>query len=110
MEQLVKGDIVVMPFPFSDLSSTKKRPAMVLTKLKGDDLILCQITSKQTKDNYSIPATQEDFKAGSLRQESNIRPNKIFTADTSIIDYKIGALKPAKTGKVVEAVCKIISG
>ncbi|MBI5554006.1 MAG: type II toxin-antitoxin system PemK/MazF family toxin [Candidatus Diapherotrites archaeon] len=110
MEELVKGDVVVMPFPFSDLSTTKKRPAVVLARLNGDDLILCQITSRPNQDNYSIPATQEDFLSGSLRQDSNIRPNKIFTADTSIIDYKIGTLKSAKTKKVVDAVCGIIKG
>jgi len=46
MERFVKGDIVVIPFPFSDLSQHKRRPAMVLADLKGEDLILCQITSK----------------------------------------------------------------
>ncbi len=54
MERFVKGDIVVLPFPYSDLSSSKKRPAMVLADLKGDDIILCQITSQFVKDNYAI--------------------------------------------------------
>ena len=69
---------------------------------------MCQITSKQTKGPYSVPLTEKEFKSGSLNQDSNIRPNKIFTADTSTISYKIGTLKPGKTAKVVEAVCKII--
>jgi mRNA interferase MazF len=51
MEKFVKGDIVVIPFPFSDLSGSKKRPALVLANLQGDDIILCQITSQQIKDN-----------------------------------------------------------
>ncbi|MDO8633827.1 MAG: type II toxin-antitoxin system PemK/MazF family toxin [archaeon] len=108
MERLVKGDVVVIPFPFSDLSNAKKRPALVLTKLKEDDLILCQITSRQTKDNYSIPLSEKEFKSGTLKQDSNIRPNKIFTAHNSIIDYKIGSLMQTKTEKTVEAVCSII--
>jgi mRNA interferase MazF len=108
MERLVKGDVVVIPFPFSDLSSTKKRPALVITNLKGEDLILCQITSKDSKDKYSISLSQEEFKHGSLKQDSNIRPNKIFTADVSIIDYKIGSVIPAKAKKVVQRICKII--
>jgi len=41
MERFVKGDIVVIPFPYSDLSSSKKRPAMVLANLKSADFILC---------------------------------------------------------------------
>jgi len=50
MEKFVRGDIVVIPFPFSDLSGSKKRPALVLADLQGDDIILCQITSQHTKD------------------------------------------------------------
>jgi len=50
MARFVKGDVVVIPFPISDLSQAKRRPALVLTNLEGDDLILCQITSQQVRD------------------------------------------------------------
>ncbi len=81
MERFVKGDIVVLPFPYSDLSSSKKRPAMVLADLKGDDIILCQITSRFVKDNYSVVLESIHFLKGSLNKISNIRPNRLFTAD-----------------------------
>lgn len=61
MEGFVKGDIVVLPFPFSDLSSSKKRPALVLANLKGDDIILCQITSQYVKDEYALALNNIDF-------------------------------------------------
>lgn len=108
MEEFVKGDIVVVPFPFSDLSDSKKRPAMIVCSLKGNDLILCQITSKKTKDDYSVPLLEKDFFNGSLEQDSNIRPNKLFTADKSIILYKVGKLKEIKTVEVIEKICEII--
>ena len=93
MAKFVKGDVVVIPFPFSDLSQSKRRPALVLSVLQGDDLILCQITSKSIKDNYAIPVDENDFESGSLNQESNIRPNRLFTADNHIILYRIGNTK-----------------
>ena len=93
MAKFVKGDVVVIPFPFSDLSQSKRRPALVLAVLQGDDLILCQITSKSIKDNYAIPVDENDFESGSLNQESNIRPNRLFTADNHIILYRIGNIK-----------------
>ena len=108
MERFVKGDIVVIPFPFSDLSKAKKRPAMVLTNLRREDIILCQITSKDTNDSYSVSLFEKEFSKGTLKQDSNIRPNKVFTADNSIIEYKIGSLKEAKTKQVIEKVCSII--
>jgi len=54
MERFIKGDVVVVPFPFSDLTAAKRRPALVIAELSGDDLILCQITSNKIMDPYSI--------------------------------------------------------
>lgn len=59
MERFIKGDIVVVPFPFSDLSNFKKRPALVISTLKGDDLILCQITSQAISDDYAISLNKD---------------------------------------------------
>ena len=102
MAKFVKGDVVVIPFPFSDLSQSKRRPALVLAVLQGDDLVLCQITSKSIKDNYAIPVDENDFESGSLNQESNIRPNRLFTADNHIILYRIGNIKTIKLNQVID--------
>ena len=93
MGQFVKGDVVVIPFPYSDLSQAKRRPALVVADLSGDDLILCQITSQTIKDKYSVLLSEDDFISGNLNKESNIRPNKLFTADSNIILYKIGSIE-----------------
>ena len=81
---------------------------MVLTDLKGDDIILCQITSQFVKDNYAISLDNSDFKKGSLNKPSNIRPNRMFTAEKSIIINKAGAVKPEVVEKVVNKLCEII--
>lgn len=108
MAKFVKADIVVVPFPFSDLSNSKKRPALVITDLVGDDVILCQITSKNIKDKYSIELITNDFDYGKLDQDSNIRPNRIFTADSNIILYKIGSIKEKKMSEVINKIIDII--
>lgn len=108
MAKFVKGDVVVVPFPFSDLTQSKRRPALIITALDGDDLILCQITSQTIKDKYAIVVNDNDFETGGLKQPSNIRPNRIFTADTHIILYKVGSLKNVKVSKVIETIIEII--
>ncbi|GBD98132.1 pemK-like protein [bacterium BMS3Abin07] len=108
MAGFVKGDVVVVPFPFSDLSHSKKRPALVISTLEGDDIILCQITSQAIKDDYAILLTEEDFAKGRLKQQSNIRPNRIFTADGHIVLYKVGSLKREKLKEVIEKIIGII--
>lgn len=107
MAKFVKGDVVV-PFPFSDLTQAKRRPALVISVLEGDDLILSQITSQSIRDNYAIPLDDKDFETGSLKQISNVRPNRIFTADNNIVLYKVGNLKIEKLNKVIEKVVEII--
>ena len=108
MAEFIKGDIVVVPFPFSNLSQIKKRPAFVVNKLAGDDLILCQITSQTIKDKYSISLRKTDFSLGNLSVNSNIRPNRIFTADKNIILYKVGSIRENKTKEVVQKIVEII--
>ena len=108
MAGFIKGDVVVVPFPFSDLTQAKRRPALVISILEGDDLILCQITSQSIKDTYAIALNDKDFETGSLKQPSNIRPNRIFTADSHIILYKVGNLTVIKLNKIIEKVVEII--
>lgn len=109
MAEFIKGDIVVIPFPFSNLSEVKKRPAFVVSELTGDDVILCQITSQTIKDKYSIPLSKNDFVIGNLSVKSNIRPNRIFTADKNIILYKVGNIKENKIREVIHKIIEIIN-
>lgn len=108
MERFVKGDVVVVPFPFTDLTQAKRRPALVLAELEGEDLILCQITNQQVRDIYAITLEETDFEIGSLRQRSNIRPNRLFTADRHIVLYRVRRLKKEKINEVIEKVVEIL--
>lgn len=109
MEKLIKkGDVVVLPFPFSDLTQSKRRPALVADRLHGDDVILCQITSREIKDKYSVSINDNDFETGVLNQISNVRPNRIFTADHRLILYRIGHLKSVKTDEVINKIINIL--
>jgi len=108
MVRFIKGEVVVVPFPFSDLSQFKRRPAIVITDLTGDDLILCQITSQSIFDKYAISLSDDDFQKGSLKKKSNIRPNRIFTADSHIILYKVGRIRDDKIKEVINKIIQII--
>jgi mRNA interferase MazF len=107
LERFVRGDVVVIPFPFSDLTQTKRRPALVLSVLPGNNLILCQITSQKVRDMYAVTLLNEDFESGSLNRISNIRPNRLFTADENIILYKAGNLKRNKVDEVLRVVVNL---
>lgn len=71
MATFVKGEVVIIPFPFSNLAQTKRRPALVVATLTGKDVILCQITSQAVSDTYTIAITNPDFISGRLNQNRN---------------------------------------
>jgi mRNA interferase MazF len=108
MGTFVKGDVVVTAFPFSDLSGSKKRPALVIATVTGDDIILCQITSHRAADRYAISLTDRDFVHGGLRQASNVRPNRLFTAESRIIEYRAGTVAPAKMQEILTKLVQIL--
>ena len=109
MGRFVKGDIVVLNFPFSDLTGTKRRPALVIADLDGDDIILCQITSQAKTDRYTVKLQNEDFVDGKLNVQSVVRPNKIFTADSSLILYTVCKISGEKTDIIIKSVIDIIN-
>ncbi len=109
MGRFVKGDIVVAPFPYSNLTMAKRRPALVVAALSGDDVLLCQITSQDVKDGDAIPLMKADCDTGGLSKRSNIRPNRLFTADSRIVAYRAGTLGATKMGQVTSKIIEIVT-
>lgn len=109
MGQFVAGDIVVTKFPFSDLSNTKRRPALVLAEAEFGDLILCQITSKTYSSQIAVPLGTNHFSSGGLPISSYVRPDKLFTAGTSIIEDTAGKLHRTKLDEVLAQVRNLFS-
>lgn len=91
------------------MSQTKRRPALVLATLSGDDIILCQITSQAKSDEYSVALDASDFCTGGLNQPSRIRPNRLFTADSRIVLYTTGRLRDSKLKEAANAVIAILN-
>ena len=105
---LAIGQVVLVPFPFSDLSRTKMRPAVVLAEAGRDDWILCQVTSNPYGDEKAVTLAEKDFQSGSLRVTSYARPGKLFTANASLVAETIGLLKKAAIKKLIEGVVEML--
>ena len=102
------GAVVLVPFPFSDLSQSKLRPAVVLADAARGDWILCQITSNPYGDDKAIRLANDDFRRGSLRVISFVRPGKLFTANADIMVAEEGILRSEALISVVNAVVEIL--
>ena len=102
------AEVVLVPFPFSDLSQTKLRPAIVLADVGQGDWILCQVTSNAYTDVRAIELSKSDIDGGSLRVISYARPGKIFTANQSLIVSVVGSLNPPVFRHIIEAVVTLL--
>ncbi len=108
MEGFVKGNVVVLEFPFSDLKNSKSRPALIIKVPKGEDIIVVQITKNSYEKSVEIPIKKEDFNTGSLKFESHLRMDKIFSIEKSLIKYKVGSLKQEKFNVILDKVCSFL--
>ena len=102
------GAVVLVRFPFSDLSQTKLRPAVVLAGAGRGDWILCQVTSKQYGDAHAIKIEDVSFATGALRVTSYARPGKLFTANRDLIVAQVAVLKPAWLTRIIDAVVNLL--
>ena len=106
MAAFTKRDIVLFPFPYTDLTNRKLRPCLVLSDEMNEDIILCQITSKKIKsDKYSVELIKKE---SGLHIDSLIRCNMIFTASKFQIIKKAGSISQKKYRQVSDMINWII--
>lgn len=101
------GAVILVPFPFSDLSKAKLRPAVALADVERNDWILCQITSNPYGDSKAITITDNSMAYGSLKLTSHIRPGKLFTSNSSLMVKQVGCLKKEVLKMTIETVIDI---
>jgi PemK-like, MazF-like toxin of type II toxin-antitoxin system len=102
------GEVVLVPFPFSDLSHSKVRPAVCLADAGRGDWVLCQITSSPYGDPAAIPLDAPDFASGGLLVASFARPGKLFTAHAGLMIRSVGVLTPSTFARVLSAVVAVL--
>ena len=102
------GSVVLVPFPFSDLSQSKRRPAVVLADAERGDWILCQVTSKPYADARAVELAEDDFEHGTLRLVSYARPAKLFTAHESLFVAEAGVLRAKSLKRITDEVVSLL--
>lgn len=103
------GSVVLVRFPFSDLSGSKVRPAVVVASVGRGDFVLCQITSNPYADANAVQIDSADFASGSLARVSFVRPAKIFTASDLLMTAEVGRLNAVSFARVRTAVHVVLA-
>ena len=105
--------IILIPFPYTDLSGAKKRPSLVVSSAdfnsRNDDVICCLITSNPDDSRHSIRINNKDMENGYLEFDSKVKPYRIFTINKKLIYKVLGRLNSAKSKLIVEEINKIIN-
>ncbi|MEP6467345.1 MAG: type II toxin-antitoxin system PemK/MazF family toxin [Parafilimonas sp.] len=98
-------EIVLVPFPYSDLSASKRRPALVISNNNYNNrfagIIVCVITSNLFKDNFSISLSNDDLESGMLPETSIIKCHKLFTIEQLKIIKRFSKINEQKFNEVV---------
>ena len=103
-----QGTVVLVPFPFTDLSGTKVRPAVVLShKLSGDDLIVLFLSSKKGRGVYDVPLIPNT--QNGLKMPSVAKCTKIATLDCKVVLGEIGSLTKSELQKILIVLSRVFS-
>ena len=108
METPSAGSVVLIPFPFSDLSESKLRPAVVLAEISREDFVCCQVTSNPYADPNAVELTEEDFAEGTLKRVSYARPGKLFTANLQLFEGVVGVLEADLRAEIVNRIVRLL--
>lgn len=100
-------EIVLVPFPFSDLSSSKRRPVLIVSNdrynASYNEVVVCVITSNLFSDEYSLPPSNNELEYGMLPVSSVVRIHKLFTVDKNLILRKFSLVRSSFFGRVLES-------
>ena len=91
----LQGDVVLVPFPYTDLSAAKQRPALVLSNASfngGPDVVVCAMTSNVADSKHSVLVGPQDLESGTLRTASRVKIGKVVTLEKSLIRKRFGRL------------------
>ncbi|MFQ5740987.1 MAG: type II toxin-antitoxin system PemK/MazF family toxin [Acidobacteriota bacterium] len=108
MGTLTAGSVVLVPFPFSDLTQSKRRPAVLLASVAHGDVVLCQVTSNAYGDPLAVGIDDADFQHGGLRHASFARPGKLFSASSALVVATVGRLTREKHRGILEAIVALL--
>jgi mRNA interferase MazF len=108
MGAFANRQVIIFPFPYSDFSVQKLRPALLLADAGRGDWVLCQITSKANADKNAVMLTDADFTEGGLQRISYARPSKLFTANESIFQRRAGIITSNCYAKVIQTAVDLL--
>lgn len=108
-----QGDILLIPIPFTDLSSQKRRPVIVISNnvynQKWADIVVVAMTSNPVPADYSFPLTSTDLEVGVLNRPGKVRVDKIYTLSQSIVVKAFGRVNAAVLEHIRRTVWDLIA-
>jgi mRNA interferase MazF len=103
-----RGDLLLVPFPFTDLSAMKRRPVLAVTTADSyGDFIAIPVTSRPQAE-HGLPLTAMDMLARTLPATSWIRTNRIVTLNASLVVKTVGRISERTVAAAVERFCVYI--
>lgn len=97
-------DILLIPVPFTDLSTQKRRPVIVISNdaynRQTADIVVVAMTSSPQKVQYSFSISSGNLLKGTLNRPGNVRVDKIYTLSQSIVAKSFGRVDDATMDRI----------
>ena len=108
-----QGDIVLIPIPFTDLSSQKRRPVIVISNdaynRKSSDIVVAAMTSNPAAVEYGFTITSSELEKGTLNHPGKVRVDKLYTLSQVIVAKKFGRVNAATLDRIREMLQVLVS-
>ncbi len=99
------GEVVLIPFPYTDLATTKRRPVLVLRPADGFGDFLAAAVTSHAGHVDALTLTQRDLREGVLPKPSYVRTTKLYTLNERIVVRRFGTLTSEAFTRIHTAIC-----
>jgi mRNA interferase MazF len=111
--KLKQREMVLIPIPYSNLKSKKRRPVIVipnnLYNQKTEDIVVIAVTSNIETKGYTLLITQKDMEEGNLPRDSMIRVDKIYSLSQLIVVKRLGKIKEATFERIIALLNRLMA-
>jgi mRNA interferase MazF len=108
-----QGEIVLIPVPFTDLTTQKRRPVIIVSSdaynRRSPDVVVVAMTSRTYADSFSFQIDSSDLVAGTLNHPGTVRVDKIYTLSTAIIVKRFGKVSPVVLDRIRSLLSELTS-
>jgi len=104
-----RGDVILVPFPFSDLPYSKRRPALILVDIPDREELICMMLTSTLSIDHQVDVMIEDVNSAGLPKPTVARLSRLFTLKQSLVSKRLGVLNDKEFAAIVNKLVGLLN-